>query len=132
MDSLTYNKEFKLDSLQLLHNFKGKILSLADIAMFPNIPLQDSMETVRLFLDQDTNLPQDTKHIMIRVLEWVLTNKYIEHNNKIFRQINDAVMGSAISVVLSIIFVYKSIAQPVLQKWQAHILHVDDMLVTPQ
>ena len=42
MDSLTYAKE--LDSLQLPHNFKGLILGLDAIAMFPNIPLQDSME----------------------------------------------------------------------------------------
>jgi hypothetical protein len=138
MDSLTYAKE--LDSLQLPHNFKGLILGLDAIAMFPNIPLQDSMETVRLLLHEDTYLPQDTQHIILRVLEWVLTNNYIEHNGKIFRQINGAVMGAAISVVLSTIFVYKRIEQPVLRKWHAHILHykryVDDinvfMLVTPQ
>jgi hypothetical protein len=52
MDSLTYAKE--LDSLQLPHNFKGLILSLDTIAIFPNIPLQDSMETVRCFLHEDT------------------------------------------------------------------------------
>lgn len=131
MDSVTYAQ--RLDRIQLPKNWEGRMLNLDIEAMYPSIPLEDGIPAIRDFLEEDTKFTREGRNIILRVLEWVLASGYIEHKNKFYRQVNGAIMGSAVSVVLAVIYVYVRIEKKVLEKWNKTLIdyarYIDDLQI---
>ena len=49
--------------------------------------------------------------MIIKIMEWVISNKYIEHENSIYHQVDGIVMGEALSVMVANIFMYKVVEE---------------------
>ena len=129
MDSLAYTRE--LDDLILPMPWTGLIVCLDVVALYPSIPMKDSLQATMQFLKENTPLPNEAQLMIIKIMEWVIHNKYIEHENSIYHQIDGIVMGEALSVMVANIFVYEVVEETILHKWRDYILHyvryVDDI-----
>jgi len=129
MDSLAYTRE--LDNLILPVPWTGLIVCLDVVALYPSIPMKDSLQATMQFLKENTPLPNEAQLMIIKIMEWVIHNKYIEQENSIYHQIDGIVMGEALSVMVANIFMYKVVEETILHKWRDYILHyvryVDDI-----
>ena len=105
MDSLAYTRE--LDNLILPMPWKGLIVCLDVVALYPSIPMKDSLHATMQFLKENTPLPNEAQLMIIKIMEWVISNKYIEHENSIYHQVDGIVMGEVLSVMVANIFMYK-------------------------
>lgn len=129
MDSLAYTRD--LDKLALPQPWNGLVVCLDVVALYPSIPMKPSIEAVARFLQENTPLSEEAQNIILKVMEWVIFNNYVEHDNTIYHQVDGVVMGQALSVMVANIFMYKIVEEPVLSKWKKFILHykryVDDI-----
>lgn len=132
-DSLRYTKE--LDRLNAVLTARNDfiIVELDVVALYPSIPIEPAMQAVEKFMDENTNLSDPAKKIILGMLGWVMQNNYIEFGGLIYKQVDGVVMGAALSVVVANIFMYKAVEEPVLQKWQGMLLsyqrYIDDISV---
>jgi len=109
----------------------GLIVCLNVVALYPSIPMKDSLQATMQFLKENTPLPDEAQLMIIKIMEWVVSNKYIEHENNIYHQVDGIVMGEALSVMVANTFMYKVVEEKILHKWRDYILHyvryVDDI-----
>jgi len=129
MDSLAYTRE--LDNPILPMPWTRLIVCLDVVALYPSIPMKDSLQATMQFLKENTPLPNEAQLMIVKIMEWVVSNKYIEHENSIYHQVDGIVMGEALSVMVANIFMYKVVEEKILHKWRDYILHyvryVDDI-----
>ena len=86
IDSLRFT--FELDRITLPKNFKGRMICLDVIGLYPSIPIDGSLRELQKFLLQNTTLPPGTQAIILKVAEWVMRHNYVEHEGEIFHQVN--------------------------------------------
>jgi len=91
MDPLAYTRE--LDNLILPMPWTGLIVCLDVVALCPSIPMKHSLQATMQFLKENTPLPNEAQLMIIKIMEWVVSNKYIEHENSIYHQVGGIVMG---------------------------------------
>jgi len=82
MDSLTYTRE--IDNLILPMPWTGLIVCLDVVALYPSISMKDSLQATQKFLKENTPLPNEAQLMIIKIMEWVVSNKYIKHQNSIY------------------------------------------------
>jgi hypothetical protein len=132
-DSLRYTKELDRLNAVLAARNDFIIVELDVVALYPSIPIEPAMQAVEKFMDENTNLSDPAKKIILGMLGWVMQNNYIEFGGLIYKQVDGVVMGAALSVVVANIFMYKAVEEPVLQKWQGMLLsyqrYIDDISV---
>ena len=132
-DSLRYTKELDRLNAVLAARNDFIIVELDVVALYPSIPIEPAMQAVKKFMDENTNLLDPAKKIILGMLGWVMQNNYIEFGGLIYKQVDGVVMGAALSVVVANIFMYKAVEEPVLQKWQGLLLsyqrYIDDISV---
>ena len=75
MDSLADTRE--LDNLILPMPWKGLIVCLDVVTLYPSIPMKDSLQATMQFLKENTPLPNEAQLMIIKIMEWVISNKYI-------------------------------------------------------
>jgi len=130
-DSLRYTKELDRLNTVLAARNDFIIVELDVVALYPSIPIEPAMQAVKKFMDENTNLLDPAKKIILGMLGWVMQNNYIEFGGLIYKQMDGVVMGAALSVVVANIFMYKAVEEPVLQKWQGLLLsyerYIDDI-----
>jgi hypothetical protein len=131
IDSLRFT--FELDKITLPKNFKGRMICLDVIGLYPSIPIDGSLRELQKFLLQNTTLPPGTQAIILKVAEWVMRHNYVEHDGEIFQQVNGLAMGQALCTVIANIFMYKAVEEPVLAmpKWRSSLIlftrYMDDI-----
>lgn len=132
-DSLRYTKELDRLNAVLAARNDFIIVELDVVALYPSIPIEPAMQAVEKFMDENTNLSDPAKKIILGMLGWVMQNNYIEFGGLIYKQVDGVVMGAALSVVVANIFMYKAVEEPALQKWQGMLLsyqrYIDDISV---
>lgn len=93
-----------------LHNFAvptNGVFLCADItALYPNIPIDIGISTVRKVLS-DLKFFNPTKlNFLMELLEWVLRNNYCTFDTIIYLQLKGTAMGTPVAVTYSNIFLY--------------------------
>jgi len=63
------------------------------------------------FLKENTPLPHEAQLMIVKIMEWVVSNKYVEHRNRIYHQVDGIVIGEALSVMVANIFTYKVVEE---------------------
>ena len=109
MDSLAYTRE--LDNLILPKPWAGLIVCLDVVALYPSIPMKDRLQATMQFLKENTPLPHEAQLMIVKIMEWVVSNKYVEHRNRIYHQVDGIVIGEALSVMVANIFTYKVVEE---------------------
>jgi len=71
MDSLAYTRE--LDNLILPMPWTGLIVCLDVVALYPSIPMKDSLQATMQFLKENTPLPNEAQLMIIKIMEWVVS-----------------------------------------------------------
>ena len=131
LDSLTYTEELHRLERSVPHGADFIIVELDVVALYPSIPIGPAIEAVRRFMEEDTTIKPEARNLILGVLEWVMNNNYIEFDGMIYRQVDGIVMGSALSIVVANIFMYKAVEEQVLRAWVDKLLsykrYMDDI-----
>jgi len=70
----------------------GLIVCLDVVALYASIPMNDILQATMQFLKENTPLPNKAQLMIVKIMEWVLYNKYIEHENSIYHEVDGIVM----------------------------------------
>ena len=76
----------------------------ADVeALYPSIQIEDGLASLNQTLLKTAIEPQE-RNLIIRLTKWVLTNNYMEFNNKIYLQTNGTAIGTPLAVTYAGLF----------------------------
>ena len=76
----------------------------ADVeALYPSIRIEDALASLNQTLLKTAIEPQE-RNLIIRLTKWVLTNNYMEFNNKIYIQTNGTAIGTPLAVTYAGLF----------------------------
>lgn len=85
----------------------NSIILCADVtALYPNIPINFGLYTVRTVLHDLQYFTKDKLNFIMELLRWVLLNNYCSFNDTIYLQKKGTAMGTPTAVVYSNIFLY--------------------------
>jgi hypothetical protein len=86
-------------SLQIPQN--GYIVCADVKSLYPSIPIEYGIQAVGYMLRVFQFYSADEISFLIELLNWVLTNNYLEYNNQIYLQISGTAMGTPVAVTYS-------------------------------
>ena len=107
----------------------NSVILCADVtALFPNIPIQLGLATVRNIHTELKCFTDDKLSFLVSLLHWVLTNNYCTFNNVTYLQLKGTAMGTPTAVVYSNIFLY-GIEKRILHRFSPHYYtrYIDDV-----
>lgn len=93
-----------------MHNAKfplNSVILCADVtALYPNIPIDLGITTVRNVLTTTKRFTEPHLSFLMSLLHWVLTNNYCIFQNNIYLQIEGTAMGTPVATTYANIFLY--------------------------
>lgn len=107
----------------------NSVILCADVtALYPNIPIQLGLATVRSVLTELKCFTADKLCFLMSLLHWVLTNNYCTFNNVTYLQLKGTAMGTPTAVVYSNIFLF-GIEKRILHRFSPHYYtrYIDDV-----
>lgn len=107
----------------------NSVILCADVtALYPNIPIQLGLATVRNVLSDLKYFTADKLNFLMSLLHWVLTNNFCTFNNTTYLQLKGTAMGTPTAVVYSNIFLY-GIEKRILHRFSPHYYtrYIDDV-----
>ena len=107
----------------------NSVILCADVtALYPNIPIQLGLATVRSVLSALDYFTASKLDFLMSLLHWVLTNNFCTFNNVTYLQLKGTAMGTPTAVVYSNIFLY-GIEKKILHLFTPHYYtrYIDDV-----
>ena len=107
----------------------NSVILCADVtALYPNIPIQLGLATVRSVLSALKCFTDSKLSFLMSLLHWVLTNNFCTFNNVTYLQLKGTAMGTPTAVVYSNIFLY-GIEKRILHRFSPHYYtrYIDDV-----
>jgi len=119
MDSPAYTRE--LDNLILPMPWTWLIVYLDVVALYPSIPMKDSLQATMQFLKENTPMPNEVQLMIVKIMELVVSKKCSEHAYSIYHRVDGIVMGEALSVMVANTFMYKVVEEKIMHKWRDYL-----------
>lgn len=107
----------------------GSSILCADVtSLYPNIPIDIGIITVRNVIQNLRFFPNDHLNFLMDLLHWVLTENYCIFDDVIYHQIKGTAMGTPTAVSYSNIFLY-GVEAPLLLKYghSYYTRYIDDV-----
>lgn len=114
------------------HNKNIWLISADIVALYPNIDIGRGLERIKDHLVNAQYENPLRQAFLMKAIEFVLTNGFMEFEGRIFRQINGAAMGSPMIPAYANLFMYETELN-IVTKWQGQGLlsynrYIDDNL----
>lgn len=111
------------DSKQLVIDMETRVFSstsfiqISDVEkMYPSIPIEDGMNAMRQLLSEERELDTTYVEHLLRMLDLVMHNLLIEHNDRLYIQIKGTAMGTSCAVIFANTFMY-ILERSLIQRW---------------
>ena len=100
------NSVRKINKVKVLHGQDVWLIGLDVQALYPSMDTVTGLELTKEFLIGYSGYPIALQNLIVEAMHLVLTNGYLQCNDKIYRQINGAAMGSPFVPPYANIFMY--------------------------
>ena len=96
-----------ISDMELINCRSGSVILCADVtALYPNIPIDFGLSTVKTVLMSLKCFDTKTLDLVMSLLHWVLTNNYCTFNDMVYLQLKGTAMGTPVAVTYANIFLY--------------------------
>ena len=129
LDTVCTSSQFLIKLLRNRRAPLNSIILCADVtALYPNIPIDLGLETVRNVLQDLKLFTQEHLMFLLDLLSFILKNNYCMFDNKIYHQLKGTAMGTPTAVSYSNIFLY-GIEKTMLHKYphSFYTRYIDDV-----
>lgn len=120
-----------LESLPLPTNCKFMTADI--VSLYTNININHGIACVKLFLNEHSDrIPKSHAILIVKILEFVLKNNYMDYEGRCFLQQVGTAMGTSVAVIFANIFMF-ILERPIIKKHASKIIlyrrFLDDILV---
>jgi len=112
----------------LTHSFPpSAIILTADVkSLYPSIPTALGLDCVKSILELSNHFTQPRINLIIKLMEWILTNNFICFDENVYLQIEGTAMGTPMAPTYAIIFMY-AIERHHIQNALFYVRYIDDI-----